>query len=286
MSSAPSPTLRLLVAALALPACTQTLDFDGVSTKQASVEEGDSSSPEAFSCAMQSKAPTFCDDFDDRAPSKVWSRVLLSPSDGDGSIRANDDEALSEPNSLLATVQGSFDDDVHYAASALQRTFTAFEGQPIRVRVEFDLRVESFDPFTNAHVIAFQFLFGDPEGDYNALVLNLESRKTRIAAQFTETVGPKFDQRAGDYENTPDVDDWVHVEFELDAQNPEGRDNGGKNHVTMHVDDVKLFDNDLSFDLRGGPPRMELGIPWVDYNIATRPWRIRYDNVLVYVEPK
>jgi hypothetical protein len=234
---------------------------------------------------MQSPVPTFCDDFDGDRPTKKWTSVIISPSDGAGVVESNEDEPLSEPRSLVASVPGSFDGDVDYAASALSRTFAAFEGIPIRVHVSFDMRIEQFDPLANAHVIAFQFLFGDAD-DYNQLVLNLESRKRSVTAQFTETVGTAFAQRAGEYENTPEAGEWAHVEFELDARNPLGKPSGGKNRVTLLVDDVKLFDDDLSFDLRGGKPRMELGIPWVDHKLAQAPWRIRYDNVLVYVEPR
>jgi hypothetical protein len=281
MRGAPSSSSLLLFAA-SLCACTQTLDFDAVTGKRSSPS---SDSPEGFSCAMQSPEPTFCDDFDGDRPAKKWSSVIVSPSDGKGVVESRDDEALSEPRSLVASVPGSFGSDVDYAASALSRTFAAFEGIPIRVRVSFDMRIEAFDATANAHVIAFQFLFGSAD-DYNQLVLNLESRKRSVAAQFTETVGPAFAQRGGDYENTPELGEWAHVELELDAKNPLGKANGAKNRLTLLVDDVKLFDDDLSFDLRGGTPRMELGIPWVDSKLAQESWRIRYDNVLVYVEPR
>ena len=277
MRGAPS-SYALLLWAASLCACTQTLDFESVSGESRE-------SPEAFSCAMQSPEPTFCDDFDGDRLTKKWSSVNVSPTEGKGVVEARDDDARSAPSSLVASVPGSFGSDVDYAASALSRTFAAFEGIPIRVHVSFDMRIEAFDSAANAHVIAFQFLFGGAD-DYNQLVLNLESRKRAVAAQFTETVGPAFAQRSGDYENTPEVGEWAHVEFELDARNPLGKPNGAKNRLTLRVDGVELFDDDLSFDLRGGTPRMELGIPWVDSKIAEEPWRIRYDNVLVYVEPR
>jgi hypothetical protein len=274
----------MLVAA-SCGACTQTLDFDSLSSGHAAirpVHDAGSISPEHTFTCMDEQDATFCDDFDTRAPDKTWTMVIVEPGNAGGYVKAEDnDDALSAPKSLLVSVPGKFDKGVSYAASALQRTFASYTGMHIRVNVAFDMRVEKFDSLAYARIIAFQFLYGDATS-YNQLVYALESREDSIVSQFSESVGPAPKSRAGDFENLPDLDEWVHVEFELNVANPEG----GGNRVTLTVDDVKLFDNELELYLRGGEPRMELGIPWVDSSKATEPWRIRYDNVLVNIEQK
>ena len=52
------------------------------------------------------------------------------------------------------------------------------------------------------------------------------------------------------------------------------------NSARLLVDGDVIYDAELSYDLYGLVPRMELGAPWVDTGLATEPWKIRYDNVL------
>lgn len=248
-----------MVSAVFLAGCGQK-DFDELTTGR-------------FSCSSLDPAPTFCDDFDSETSTDTWNRLEVLPS-GSGSVVVDSDAALSRPNSLLASVTGA-DRGVYLRAAAL-KTFATYENTPIHVRISFDMMVEQIDPRMNARVIAFQFLFGDLQG-YNQLVLNLESTGTEVNSQFSEALGPDPGTRVGDTKSVPNLNEWSHVEFELQVFNPQG----SGNNATLSIDSVELFKQALSYDLRAGVPRMELGIPWVDTNQAAEAWQIRYDNVRV-----
>src|SRR5688500_6432642 len=86
---------------LQVAGCTQTLDFDQVSTGQAGADRS------KFSCAALKPAPTFCDDFDSRPPRETWSTLDIQP-DGvaaGGSITTDTGASVSAPNALLTSVR-------------------------------------------------------------------------------------------------------------------------------------------------------------------------------------
>lgn len=261
-------TLLAQVATLAstlLLGCTQTLDFDSVSN-------GASQDSAKFSCATLTPAPTFCDDFDGKPPLEVWSKVAITPAGGGANVAGNSTFSLSPPNSLLATTGAN--PAGTYVSSAAQKTFAGFEGKPMDAHISFDMLVENVDPTPGARVIAFQFLFG-PSTQYNQLVINLTSTGTGVTSQFTDNLGGTMPATtSGDTQHVPEINQWVHVSFDLAVFNPSGQGNNAK----VTIDSVSLFDTGLHYALLRDQPRLELGVPWVDSTLATRGWAIRYDN--------
>jgi hypothetical protein len=274
---------RLLCAALPLLGCSASLDFDSVSSGNKPVVEPDlpDGGAEAFTCADYAEQVTFCDDFDGATPDLLWSDLFTFPEDGDAAIKSDSLDPLSGTTALVASVPGGFPIGEYVAATAL-KNFDGFDEVPFAGVISFDMKVDDFDPENKARISAFQFLFGNAT-KYNQLVLNLESRTTSIAFQFTENVGPVNEDWRSDFKLFPGTDTWVHVVFEIDVVAPTG---GSGNRVSLRVDDVTVFDGELHLDLLGTQPRMELGIPWVETERETQPWRVRYDNVLVVLERK
>jgi hypothetical protein len=270
MFSAVMRTGRLLVLlALGLVACSspkidEDLGFDELEA------------PADFSCANHAGA-IFCDDFDTSPLAAHWSGVEIIPS-GNGVVEARSDDARSEPNTLVASIGGSYDDDPTYAATLVRQSLASLAGEPYRARISFQLKVDEFDAAPRARVSVFQLLFGDLE-DLSMLTLNLESTGGAVAAQFTES------NLAGGFsfgDLVPiDSGEWVQVSLTLDITSP----NGGRNRVALTLDDRVVTDVELTHDLPDLAPRLELGLPWVDTTRATEPWQVRFDNVLVEVEP-
>jgi hypothetical protein len=274
-----------LSAALCLPACTQTLDFDEVSNGS----KGSGYDPTKFSCAALSPPATFCDSFDGKSPAETWSALLIAPANGGGAVSGDSSFSLTPPNSLLVSVPGVATPG--YTASAVQRTFGTFEGKPMDVHVEFDMKVEQVDPRAGARVLAFQFLFGLGTAVYDQLVLNLTSTGANVTSQFTQNLGGTAQGTfAGDILHAPALDKWVHVTFDLAVFNPNGAANtaGLGNNAKLKIDQETLFDAGLMFPLHMNQPRLELGIPGVDTSagVETKPWRVRFDNFQATLTPK
>jgi hypothetical protein len=253
-------------------------------------------SPAGFSCAAVAPAATFCDDFERSNLVETWSWTYVSPETPPAGAIVNDGQAArSGKGSLLAVVNDGVGPADYFAVIA-NKTFQQFEGKPIHVEVDFDLRVEQIDPGRGRRVMLFQFLFGTLAEGYGQLTLQLESSGLNAHARFIEndTVKPEAPgvvpptlTVSHALKPVPNVNEWVHVRFTLDAVNP----SGPGNHASMVIDDTVLFDGALNYALRRLEPRIELGIPWVDTELITdqdtsKIWRVRYDNVLVRIQPR
>jgi hypothetical protein len=284
------PALKLLWAfALGAAGCTASLPFDDLSSgssAQDPFDKVDIPAPSDFECEAfeGEELVALCDDFDDddRPLEDVWSSVEVIPS-GNGAMetKMDGDGSRSRPNHLFASIGGSYEQDTMgnwpYAASLVRHDFTNLQDKPFIARITFEMRVDAFDPLEKTRVSAAQFLFGDL-ANLNQMVLNLESRGSTVSAQFTENTS-KGGFNAGRFKAIQ-LDTWLEVEMELEINEPEGDDN----YVTVTLENETLFEGKLSYDLFGLEPRFELGVPWVDTMLASAPWELRYDNVLVLVK--
>jgi hypothetical protein len=272
------PALKLLWALSMAAGCSATIPFDDLSSGAAGDGDGDSPN-EDFSCDDH-KGAAFCDDFDGESLVDKWGNPEIFPTEDQGVVESRSDGALSKPNAMVATMKGDFPADTDYAASFITKTFSTVEDRAFDAHVSFAIKVEDFDGHATARITAFQFLMGD-EASYNQLVLNIVSQGTSIASVFSENLGGEREgTHEGDTESGPALQEWTQVEFDLHVKDPTGDGNTAKLTVGGKV----LFDNKLQQDLLGGVPRFELGIPWVNTELATDDWRIRYDNVLVEIE--
>ena len=137
----------LVVASVSLVACSLVTDLSGVapaapdgSTVDSSTDAGSAdaarSSCDAGFCACRGDAHSFCDDFDDNAALARW-KPAVSPG---GQLFFDDSGTFSRPNALLASA-GATD-------GAASFSFLDRINRPLatRVRVEFAMKVEKFDP--------------------------------------------------------------------------------------------------------------------------------------------
>lgn len=275
--------IKLLPAVVALPGCTDPSDFDDATRL---VDQP----PNQFECDKQSPQPQFCDDFDDQPLGSVLVPTVW-PSARPGTFNENDNTASrSGAQSLVASIDGPYDGSEFtpaepYPCSFGRIGFPNLTAEPVRVRVSFDLRVEETEPASSSAVIAaYQFLFG-PYSSFNQLVLNLSNPGGTVLAQFTEGWG---NGDTGESRSTAGIavpmglNTWRHFVMDLDIQNP----NGTGNSAQVTLDDAVLYSGPLNYQLSGSTPRMELGITWADKSAVKGPWRIRYDNLLVYIVPK
>jgi hypothetical protein len=260
--------------------CTQTLDFDATSSE--------AGSKPAFSCADHvGPSIAFCDDFEGKPAPELWGRLTTSTGTP-GSIATDELDSLSPTHSLLVSYQG-MPASAAYTAIFAYKDFPDYASTNISIAIGFDMKVEVVDTTANSRVSAFQFLFGQAD-PLSQLVLNLESKSTEVSAEFTENASNSAtttDPADRGTINTglrdgPTLNQWAHVRFELDVNQPTGITNSAK----LYIDEEKLFDGALQKRLYGLTPRMELGLPYVDVAHATSPWRIRYDNMLVTITRK
>ena len=278
-----SPAIAVLWSIAAIAAgCTPTLDFDSVSrggpkdggtTQSDGASAGDapiSDGGAAFSCATLSPAPTFCDDFDGKSIADLWD-----PKVEESAVVATDTVSfLSPPNALLSKTEAVT--ATGQARAVLPKAFTLFDGKPIQLIVNFDMRIEAFDN-TGKVMIAFAVLFG-PDSSFNQIVLNLKANGDAVVAQVVENAqGPGEDANGyelhGPFAKRPKVNDWSHVRMELDVTNP----TGVGNLISFDLDGVpQLSAAKLTIPLKGATPRIELGVGYVEP--PAQSWAIRYDN--------
>jgi hypothetical protein len=160
-------------------------------------------------------------------------------------------------------------------------SFPAYQSQPVGLRVSFALRVDQFDSTSSAKNTVFAFLFGS-QSDFNQIVMNLVSTETAVSVQVAEnaqTLGSSTSDYAqyGPFVTKPAQDEWLQVAIDLDVVTP----TGSGNNLRVRLNDQTELDTKLQLPLKGGTPRMELGVGWVDSTKPTQAWKIRYDNFLV-----
>jgi hypothetical protein len=254
--------------------------------------------PAAFSCAVVSPKPYFCDDFESLALSSHWSDVVVYPTDPlpGGTIDIDNHAARAGHNSLLVEVNEGLsvcDDCIELGA---QLTLPNLQG-PTTLITEFDLRVEQIDPNEGRSIVLFQTWWGTSEAGFTQHTLQLESSGGSAWTGLVEiatdgqslrsTEQPNQTWTEHQWQQTPMLSEWVHVVYTLDVQDAIGTSNVAR----LTVDDVVLFDGPLAFPLLNAKAEMEIGVPWVDMSLfqeqdVSTPWRIRYDNVLVRYEPR
>jgi hypothetical protein len=269
------PALKLLGALSLAAGCSATIPFDDVS-------KGSGGGPDKnFSCDDHPDAD-FCDDFDSEPLADRWGAdALLVAPEGQGEIETSSSDAVSEPNALVATMNGMVSEGA-YAACIASHRYQLYEDKAFHAHVSFAIKVEDFDSSQGVMISAFQFLLGSEveTEPFNQLVFNIRSNGTSVSGLFTENIGgPSTDTHSGDPQSGPAISKWTQVEFDLWVSDPSG---GGGNKATLKVGEKLLWDNKLKLDLFGGVPRMELGVPAIDTD--SDDWRIRYDNVLVEIE--
>jgi hypothetical protein len=255
--------------------------------------------PAMFSCAAVSPEPAFCDDFETPDSLNDWNGTIvdpLTPQPG-GSLAADGVAARAGTRSLLATTAPDLvlcdDCGIHVLGRVL---FFELVG-PQRVRIDFDLRVEAIDSVPSRRIALFQFVLGTPENGVSQHTLQLESLGKTIKSGFVEfetepvlagaTELPASASAPESFKAGPALDEWVHVRYELDAVDSSGPGNSA--HV--EVGPTVLFDGPLWFPLHYREPTLELGVPFVDFagfgaDDRSNGWRVRYDNVLVRIEPR
>jgi hypothetical protein len=176
----------------------------------------------------------------------------------------------------------------------LRAAFYELQGHQ-QLTIEFDMRVEQIDWHVGRRSALLHFYMGSPERGYSQHLLELQSMGEQAEAAFVEldTDG----QVAGSmpypvsfnhgFQSGPELQEWVHVKYVLDAVDSDGSGNA----LRLTVGDTVLADGLLHYGLRYREPELELGVPFVytgelDAADSNEGWQVRYDNVLVVIEPR
>ncbi len=269
----------LIVPTFILCGCSLALDFDATSKDSSAGSGGNGSGGGSGAFCAQHMAPpaVFCDDFDSKPLGTVWPGVTAT----NGSATDDPGAAFSTPNSMLSVANGVAAGGSVRAVSTLSFPSYSNATKGYDLRTSFELRVDQFDSNSGAKNIAFSYLFG-PDNDFNQIVMNLVSTGTAVSIQVAEN-SQVFGASTSDYQlygpfiPKPATGEWMKVELDLDVVAPSGSGNGL--HVKLNEQDT--FDTTLKFALKGGTPRLELGVGWVDSTVATQIWKVRYDDFLV-----
>jgi hypothetical protein len=242
-------------------------------------------------CEELEEAPELCSDFDGAEPFAGWTPNLTSHKADAVVLSADDADAQSPSQSLLAVVRDG-DKIGEYIASSYKRFLPA--GKPVHIEIDFALNVEKTDPVLEAKLMPLQIVFGDrSEGWYGQITLVLVSKKDGVALRFGERsvqVDPDDDNdqtveetvlvdNPSEEHMLPALGTWLHVQLEVDAQD------AGDSRAKLSVDDASLLDTALDLKIEVLKPAVEIGAPWVDTSThVTGEWRVRYDNVLLRVD--
>jgi hypothetical protein len=288
-----------LASSLGALGCSQGLDFDALSKDRDAAASSSSNGDDAPSstpnggdaggasaegsalkdagrgafCGSLSPAPTFCDDFDSKPIGALWDGV----EDTNGIVGIDTVAFDSAPSSLAAKTSAS--PSGQSIRSVTKKSFTEFTGKPITLRMSFAMRVDQVDPNASAQIVAFGVLFG-ADGNFNQVVLNLNSTGSGVVAQVAENAqGPTAADTGyevhGPFSKRPPAGDWTDVRIEIDVHDTTGTGNS----LRVYFDQEVQYDGALVVPLKGGTPRIELGIGWA--NTPSAPWSVRYDNVVV-----
>lgn len=277
---------------------------DGASAADAGVPTSGGSDaaaldPTNFDCLKVAPPATFCDDFETPGPLKPkWDDAFASPVPG-GTIARDTTAARSGVGSMLATLAPHRTQDDAFNEVWVTKAFRGFAGLRARYVVEFDLRVEQVDPLSQLQPKLFQFLLGSTSDGYTVLSLLLSSSEAgKPLLSFLEQDVVVDDPATPEVELSPDspphpfsavtnLNEWAHVTFVLELNEPAGFDN----RASLTVGDTLLYGGPLFFALREYEPTIDLGVPTVlgtitQLEASTGTWQARYDNVVVRVELK
>jgi hypothetical protein len=212
-----------------------------------------------------------------------------------GSIARDTVTARSGVGSMLATLTPDFTNADGFNEVWATKAFRGFQGLAARYVVEFDLRVEQVDPLSKLQLKLFQFLLGTRSDGYSVLSLVLESAGGKPRVRFMEENFVVDDPATSEVELSPyppdhayiaafNINEWSHVTFVLEANEP----GGTNNRASLTVGKTLLSDGPLFFALHQYEPTIDLGFPFVFRTLTQDPpstaWQARYDNVLVRVE--
>jgi hypothetical protein len=240
---------------------------------------------------------TFCDGFETPGPLKPkWDDSFASPVPG-GSIGRDTIAARAGVGSMLASLAPHRTPDDASNQVWVTKAFRGFAGLAARYVVEFDLRVEQVDPLSQLQLKLFQFLLGSRSDGYTVLSLLLTSSDTgqpflSFLEQDIVFDDPTTSADEGSTDSPPhpfsavsNLNEWMHVKFVLEANEP----GGFNNRASLTVDDTLLYGGPLFFALREYEPTIDLGLPTLlgtisQLEASTGTWQARYDNVLVRVE--
>lgn len=253
--------------------------------------------PSTFSCANVLPVPYFCDDFEGLPLSKNWDDVGVTPTTPvlGGTIEIDNSASRAGHASLLAQVNEGVSNCAETCLGLSVGLWLPDFQDPTKVVADFDVRVEQIDPTAKRRIVLFQLQMGTYEAGFTQQTLQIESHGLSVRAGLVEyntagavpgsTAAPAFTVIDHLFQPTAALAQWVHVTYELDADDP----NGTANHVKLTVDGVVLFESSPAYALRNAHVLMQLGVPWVDMtgfaaDDKSVGWRVRYDNVLVRTE--
>jgi hypothetical protein len=254
--------------------------------------------PAKFSCAAVKPAPAFCDDFESGSLN-MWGSTLIEPQTtmSPGSIDIDSHAARAGHGSLLAIVDPAVPTcGPCELAVCLQLPFSELSGHQ-ELHIDFDMRVEEIDSHPGRRSALFQFYFGNPERGYSQHILQVQSTGEQVEAVLVEydtdgqnpgdTTDPNVLTHEHGLQAGPPLDEWVHVEYVLDAVDS----SGSGNSLKLTVGDEVLATGPLFFSLRYQEPMLELGVPFVEtvdfsQSDSNGGWQVRFDNVLVRIEAK
>jgi hypothetical protein len=262
------------------------------------VRDAGAADPSSFDCLKVNPPATFCDDFETPGPLQPkWDETYASPVPG-GSIGRDTTAARAGMGSMLASLAPHLTQDDAFNEVWATKAFRGFAGLRARYVVEFDLRVEQVDPLAKLQLNLFQFLLGSKVDGFTVLSLLLASSEAgKPLVSFLEQEFVADDPATPEVEASPaspphpfspvpNLNEWAHVTFVLDANEPSGFDN----RASLTVGNTLLYGGPLFFALREYEPTIDLGLPTLLGTITQvepgTAWRVRYDNVLVRVELK
>lgn len=266
----------LLLLTGTISGCSLALDFDATSKDYSPSGAGGGSNNGPY--CSQHAAATLCDDFDGTSLNDKWNLLPTS----NGSVRADSAASFSAPNSLLSVADKVAQGGQVRAVTGYNFTEYA-SASKAGFRTSFELRVDAFDPTNGAKNIAFAYLFGSSQ-DFNQIVMNLVSNGSSVSLQVAEnsqTMGSATSlyQLYGPFATKLAVGQWIKVDLDIDAYNLMG----SGNRLRVHLDGTSVLDTALMYPLKGGTPRLELGVGWVDSSAPAQGWTVRYDNFSVEV---
>jgi hypothetical protein len=258
--------------AVSCAACGLALDFDGLESYP------------GF-CSQLVPAPRFCDDFDyeQEEPFERWTLLVQQK----GTASLNGDEYVSPRRSFLSTSQafqpGGATDEFPEAFAHLELPELA--DKALQMTISCDFMVESFDSSMDAYVTVLSFDYDRADGGHlldldlvPAPGLFLALGEQNIATDESEPEQMLHGRVAGD----PLMQSiWYHVDLLIDIRQPRGADNW----FTLSVDGVARKTAPFTFPLAGGEPELALGITDTGAS-PINPWRLRFDNFVVRIEPR
>ncbi|HEX6245905.1 MAG TPA: hypothetical protein VFZ61_33500 [Polyangiales bacterium] len=253
--------------------------------------------PSAFACSKLTPTPTFCDDFESSSPLSQWGFTNIDPAPLAGRIAVDNRSARTGRGALLAVVNPAVATCAQcYLSVSVQTVLPELKGR-VRLKIEFDMRVESIDTQLGHRSAVFHFFLGNVARGFSEHTLELKSSGDSLQAEFVEydrdgeesgdPLVPDPPPVSHDLVQGPPLYEWVHVKYVLDLEDA----NGSGNSVSLTLDDTQVANHLLYFGLRYHQPTLALGVPLVDrtrflQGETNEGWEVRFDNVVAQIEPR